>query len=177
MFPCDWWMQIIRTLWKRKQHSHRAAFLENQQHFWSEFKANDCVIQQLFKLKEKDKIYLPCYTHSPTNPPKVTPNSTFKVITKWDINHQRTADIKFVSGRDVKILQPTWQQIHGFNRVDRAFSHSSSMRAKELSHLSRPISSQRWKTHPLHKVGWGLNEQFRIKYHTNARTVDSCYHS
>lgn len=151
----------------------------NQQHYWPEFKANDCVIQQLFKLK--DKVYLPCYTHSPTNSPKVTPNSTFKVITKWDINHQRTADIKFVSGRAIKTLQPTWWQIRGCKRVELALSHSSSLRAEGLSHLSRPISSQRWKTHPLHKVGRDLNKQFRIKYHTNVRTVgktaDSYYHS
>lgn len=154
---------------KEETTQSQDSISRNQQHYWSEFKANDYVIQQLFKLK--DKAYLPCYTHSPTNPPKVTPNSSFKVITKWDINHHHTADSKFVSRRAIKILQPTWRQIHGFNRVDLALSHSSSMRAEGLFHLSKFISSQRWKTHPLHKVGWGLNEWFRIKYHTDVRTI------
>ena len=36
-------------------------------------------------------------------------------------------------------------------------------------HLSEPVFSQNWKIHPLHKVVWDLNEQFRWKYHTNVR--------
>lgn len=81
----------------------RGSISRNQQYFLSELKANNSESQQLFRLK--NKVYLPA-TQS-THIPKLTPNSTYKFISKQDINNRSTVDIKCISGRVLKIPWPS----------------------------------------------------------------------
>lgn len=82
-------------------------------------------------------------------------------------HNQHTADIKFASGRVLKILQPDLvQQVRGFPRISLALSHSSSTRAKRLLHLSGLTSSQRWKSTHFMRLD-EASMTIRIKYRTN----------
>lgn len=69
MFPCDWWMQIIHTLWKRKQRCYKAAFLETKSTSDQNLKAT--MVRPSNCLHWKTKSIVPCYAEN-THPHTLT---------------------------------------------------------------------------------------------------------
>lgn len=104
MFPCDWWTQIIHTLWKRKQLCYKAAFLETKS--TSDQNLQATMVQPSNCLHWKTKSIClailrtppPTHTHRSTSFNLQIPDNTGHKLSKpgWHV---------IVSGRGLKIPQ------------------------------------------------------------------------